>query len=148
LQNAAPGPNFTDDDQGLPMRGLLFPLLVVAGVAGAQAPVSPAEITGRWMLQRLDDQPFSARAEIDLSVPGQVSGHAPCNGFSGSRRGDWPDVEFGPLRSTRRACPELAAEHAFLMALQAMTRAEMREGQLVLTAQDGREMLFIPTPAP
>ncbi|SNS51788.1 META domain-containing protein [Antarctobacter heliothermus] len=130
------------------MREALFALLVLAGPAIAQDDMMDGPVDGRWALQRIGDAPFAARAELDLSQAGRVSGSGPCNGFSGRVEGDWPKISVGPLRSTRRACPELGQEHLFFMALQSVQHGAMREDDLVLTDPAGRELVFIRLPAP
>lgn len=126
------------------MRMMILPLVLAAGACGAQTGPGDGQI---WALQSLDGKPFAARATLDLSVPGRISGRAPCNGFGAELRAELPAFDPGPIRATRRACPELAAENAFLQALKGMSRAEQSGGRLVLTSQDGREMVFIPAPA-
>jgi heat shock protein HslJ len=52
-----------------------------------------------------------------------AEGHAGCNRFGGSVTVAAPDqLTFGPLRSTRMACPALATESSFLQALEATRR--------------------------
>lgn len=130
------------------MRDVLFALLVLAGPAAAQEDVRPGPVEGRWALQRIGDAPFAARAELDLSEHGRIGGRGPCNGFSGHLTGDWPVMEIGPLRATRRACPELAQEHAFFKTLQSMRQGDVRDGVLILTDAAGLDMEFTRLPAP
>ncbi|WP_323769673.1 META domain-containing protein [Antarctobacter sp.] len=130
------------------MRATLFALLGLASSAVAQDGMTDVSAKGRWVLQSIGDAPFTASAELDLSEPGRLSGRGPCNGFSGRLDGVWPEISVGPLRATRRACPELAQEHVYFMALQAVRLAELREGTLVLTDAAGREMVFTALPAP
>lgn len=130
------------------MREAMFALLVLAGPAMAQDDMTHGPVDGRWALQRIDDAPFTTHAELDLSQAGRVSGSGPCNGFSGRMEGDWLAMSIGPLRSTRRACPELDQEHLYFTALQAVQHGAMRDGDLVLTDTAGREMVFTPLPAP
>lgn len=130
------------------MRGTFWALLWLAGSAAAQNIVTPQGIGAGWSLQSIDGAPFDARAELDLSTLGRVNGSGPCNGFSGRLEGDWSAFSIGPLRSTRRACPDLPQEHLFMRALQAMRQAELRGDTLVLTDGAGREMVFTPAPAP
>lgn len=105
-------------------------------------------VDGLWVLQSIGGDAFEARAELDLSIPGRVSGAGPCNGFSGRLEGDWPEMAVGPLRSTRRACPALGLEYVFFTALRDMRRGAVRDGLLLLTDDAGREMLFRPKTLP
>lgn len=99
-----------------------------------------------WQLQSLDGQPFTAEATLAFPAEGQITGRGPCNSFSGSQTKPYPWFGAGPLRSTRRACPELAAEQAYLAALRAMTLAEVQGNTLILSNDQGREMVFSAAP--
>lgn len=130
------------------MRKFLIPLVLWATSVGAQDSMTAEQANGLWQMVTLDGVAFESRAELDLTMPGRVAGHAPCNGFSGPQTAEWPAVSIGPLRVTRMACPELAQEHAFLSALSSMTGAELRDDALILRDDAGREMVFTPMPAP
>ncbi|TDK46734.1 META domain-containing protein [Antarcticimicrobium luteum] len=95
-----------------------------------------------WHLAELDGSPFPATATLAFPEPGQIAGEAPCNRYSGVMTTPYPWFDAGQLLSTRRACPELEAEQAFLSALTAMTEAEVATGTLILRNAAGREMVF------
>lgn len=99
-----------------------------------------------WQLESLDGAPFAATATLQFPAEGQITGRAPCNGFSGRQTKPYPWFGTGPLRSTRRACPDLAAEQAFFAALEAMSLAEVQGDTLILSNEAGREMIFAATP--
>ena len=95
-----------------------------------------------WRLTSLDGQPFTARATLQFPAEGSVTGKAPCNSFSGTQTAPYPWFKLGPIRATRAACPELAAEKRFFTALSDMTLAEVSGAVLILSNDTGREMVF------
>ena len=95
-----------------------------------------------WVLTALDGQPFASRATITFPEAGKIAGQAPCNHFSGAMTAPYPWFETGPLAATKMACPELDAEIAFFTALTEMTQAEVLGNTMILSTEDGREMLF------
>ena len=71
---------------------------------------------------------------------GIVSGTTGCNAYRGLYTVAGPTIAFGTLISTRQACPTEAAaaqEQAFLAALGASTRYELRAGRLTLRNDEG-----------
>lgn len=95
-----------------------------------------------WTLTEIDGQAFAARATLTLSEEGTISGHAPCNGYSTNMTVPYPWFEVGPIRSTKMACPDLAAEGQFFEALNAMALSEVLDKVLILSTPEGREMVF------
>jgi hypothetical protein len=86
---------------------------------------------------------------------GHLSGYSGCNRYVGGYTLDGDRLTIGPIATTRMAGePEvLEAENAFLAALGAAARLVVSEGGLVLSGEDGRELLrFVPavseSPAP
>jgi len=71
---------------------------------------------------------------------GIVSGTTGCNAYRGLYTVAGPTIAFGTLISTRQACPSEAAaaqEQAFLAALGASTRYELRADRLTLRNDEG-----------
>lgn len=99
-----------------------------------------------WTLQSLDGAPFAARATLTFPAEGSVAGMAPCNSFRGRQSAPYPWFAAGPLLTTRRACPDLKAEQAFLRALEDMSLAEIAGDVLILSNDQGREMVFSAAP--
>lgn len=99
-----------------------------------------ADVT--WHLAELDGAPFTASATLEFPEEGKIAGDAPCNRFFGVQSAPYPWFKAEELGTTRRACPELDQEALFLTALQAMTLAEVAGDTLLLSNDDGREMLF------
>ncbi|SEA31339.1 META domain-containing protein [Rubrimonas cliftonensis] len=86
----------------------------------AQPPAAPsgppALDGGTWMLETLGGA--AATAPSTFNVAGdRATGAGPCNSWFGGFRQNGAQVEIGPIASTRRACPALAEEQAFLGAL-------------------------------
>lgn len=74
-----------------------------------------------WRLIRLGETPIEAEAGIAFASDGMASGNAGCNRFSGSFEEDRGTIAFGPLASTRMACPDpqMSVETGFFQALEA-----------------------------
>lgn len=129
---------------------LLIPLILAPLLAATCDHAFPGDETlaaygaadRTWVLDTIDDESFTARATLTFPEAGRVAGQAPCNGFSGPQTAPYPWFDVGPLVTTRRACPDLASETAFLAALAEMTLAEVQGAVLILSNGAGREMVF------
>lgn len=95
-----------------------------------------------WKLLDLDGAPFDARATLEFPEEGKLAGDAPCNRYFGTQSAPYPWFKLEQVGATRMACPDLDKETVFLDALQAMTLAEVAGDTLLLSNDDGREMLF------
>lgn len=95
-----------------------------------------------WRLAELDGAPFSATATLRFPEPGRIAGEAPCNRYSGVMTTPYPWFDAGQIIATRRACPQMRTEAAFLRALSAMGEAEVIGDTLILRNAAGREMVF------
>jgi heat shock protein HslJ len=95
-----------------------------------------------WVLHSIDGAPFTARATLTFPEEGRFAGEAPCNRYSGEQTVPYPWFAAERLVSTKRACPDLAAETRYLRALEDMTLAEIAGDTLLLTNDAGREMVF------
>jgi len=94
-----------------------------------------------WVAPAFDD------ATLQFSG-GQMSGQAPCNGYSGENLATWPAFDFdaGEVAVTLMACPNDALETAFFAALRAATRAAITgDGALVLSNAAGPLIRFEPS---
>lgn len=121
----------------------LLPLIAILSACGPDETLtgygSPDAV---YVLRSMDDTPFAARATLLLVAPEQISGQAPCNSYTAPQRVPYPWFEAGPIAATRMACPDLAAEAAFLAALAEMQFAEVLGDTLILSNDGGREMVF------
>lgn len=95
-----------------------------------------------YRLVELNGAPFEASATMTFGDNGAISGDAPCNGYSGRQSAPYPWFELGPLRATKRACPDLEAENTFFRTLSQMTQAEVSGPILILSGEDGDVMMF------
>ncbi len=74
---------------------------------------------------------------------GEVIGHGGCNRFFGTYQQSGEVLTFGPLASTKMACPNLSDEQAFISALQSARRIEATHLRLVLKGEDGEPLLTL-----
>ena len=106
-----------------------------------------------WVLTSLGGEPVEARAflRFDPAVQGgpRVSGEAPCNLFNGAWSGaaEGGALSLGPLIATRRFCPEMSVEDAFLRALGAAAEATREGDTLTITSPDSAALVFAATEA-
>ena len=95
-----------------------------------------------WHLVEIDNRPFDAQASFKFSKDGQVHGRGPCNQFTTNQTKPYPWIGFGPIASTRMMCEKMQEETAFFQGLGAMTEAEISGEVMLLSNEDGRQMLF------
>ncbi len=96
-----------------------------------------------WPLMLLDGQSPGFSATLSLDQPGFVRGRGPCNGYSAELTGTLPAITVGVVRSTRMACPDLAAEQTFFALLGGIDTIIATQTALTLSG-DGHEMVFAP----
>jgi heat shock protein HslJ len=114
--------------------------------AGSVPSVSPGErIFATW---RLDD--IVGRGTIDRLNPplsilrdGAVRGESGCNRLTGRAAIDGAKIKFGPLATTRRACPPavMEQEKRFLAALRQVAGWQIENEMLVLADDKGGALL-------
>ena len=95
-----------------------------------------------WQLAEVDDTAVAYSATLQLYSSGLVRGAGPCNRFEGRQDAPLPWVAFSALAATKRACPELEAESAYLALLGEMDFAEVQADNMLLTNAAGRSMFF------
>jgi heat shock protein HslJ len=110
--------------------------------AAPAAPAAALEGT-EWRLVDIGGQPAPAGADstrhpgFTLIAEGRkVQGSAGCNRMNGTYQLDGQKLKFGPLATTRMACPDMQTETAFLKALKATTRYEVSGSSLTLFGAD------------
>ena len=103
-----------------------------------------ADLTGtRWTLVSLGGEAVSGDGIFlileDTAGERRASGNGGCNGFQGSYTREGRSLRFGPMASTRRACPPavMDREQAFFVALDATREAALRGSELVLSGEEG-----------
>ena len=108
-------------------------------------PVAPAvALEGtEWRLADIGGQPSPPGADSTrhpgftlLAKGRKVQGSAGCNRMTGTYELDGQKLKFGPLATTRMACPAMQTETAFLKALEATTRYEVSGSSLTLYGAD------------
>lgn len=119
--------------------------------AGAGSGSAPETLWGsEWRLQSIGGQPALPQPAATLAFPqaGQVAGQGACNRFFGTADIDRDRVTFGPLGSTRMACPGGASEQEsrYLTALQKAQRYEVQGDTLLIHSQGmDQPMRFVRT---
>ncbi len=121
------------------------PVLEISSLKEAKGkPASPApgpgvafSLTGsEWLLEDLAGGGVIDNVQATLAFPeeGKVSGNGSCNRFSGQVHINGDVIKFGPLATTRMACPEavMNQETKYLNALQAAGRFEWKDPYLLL----------------
>lgn len=119
--------------------------LLLLGLNACQPDETLARYAGEgstWRLSEIGGAPARARATLTFTEPGALAGEAPCNAYRAAITAPYPWFELGPLAVTRRACPDLAAETAYLNALAKMTLAEVSGDTLILSNDDGDQIIF------
>ena len=127
------------------LRATLFGLVSLLALANCRGDETVAAYGGSdvtWRLVELDGEAFKPRATLRLEAKGEITGEAPCNRYFGTQTAPYPWFAAEKIGATRRACPELDAETAFLAALSEMTLSEVLAGTLILSNDAGREMVF------
>jgi heat shock protein HslJ len=118
-------------------------LAAAAGCGGDDEGSGPALEGTAWTLAAGVDAPDSAVPTLTLA-DGTASGFAGCNNYTGGYELDGDSIAFGPLASTRMACPnpEMATESAYLAALESVDSWAVADNELVLSAAGGEVLRF------
>lgn len=84
-----------------------------------------------------------AQSSLTFAATGEVSGRTGCNFLAGQAKFSGERLEFGPLVTTKRACPPVIMEHerAFLDALGRVTAWRMAGAELELLDGAGAAVL-------
>lgn len=111
----------------------------------AEAPAAdraPALEGTDWRLVALGGEPVAAdeggsRPGFRLVADGRkIQGSAGCNRMMGAYEFGAGSLRFGPIASTKMACPAMATETKFLAALAATIRYEIAGSNLTLFGED------------
>ena len=123
----------------------LLPLVLIttlAGCWGDETISGYADPDREYRLIELDGTAFDARATIQFSEEGRVTGQAPCNTYFATQTVPYPWFNVDTIGATRMACPDLNTEARFFAALEEMSLAEVLGDTLILRNDAGREMVF------
>lgn len=127
------------------MKRWVTTLLLLLPLAGCNADETVFGQGGRdhvWYLVSVDGEPFNAQAYLTFPEPGQIAGQGPCNSFAGTQTAPYPWIDIGPLRATRRACPDLALESRFFALLRSMQEVEVTGDVMILRNDVPNQMVF------
>lgn len=120
-------------------------LVVFFTLAGDETVSRYAGTEAGFALETLDGQPPPGPLWIAFPREGAVEGIAPCSHFTATQPVPYPWIAFEDLSLTEPIACDAAAKAAqdrLLAALAAMTLVETLGDVLILTSEDGREMLF------
>jgi heat shock protein HslJ len=100
----------------------------------------------RWVLRQLAGQPVAAPTAnaqepfLRITNAGTAEGQGGCNHFRGALKPatDDGELQFGPIASSRMACPALESEQKFTQALGATRTYRISGDTLRLYADAGR----------
>lgn len=111
----------------------------------AEVPADMAAVAGNWIAEEINGAPSTDKVVswLKLGADGRAQGQGGCNSYTGTYKLEDGVLSFGPLASTRRACPEpqMSQEQRFFAALAAVKGARLEDGKLVLTDLSGGELV-------
>lgn len=86
-----------------------------------------------------DKKGETGKATLTFAKDGTVSGTLGCNSFSASAKTADSTITFGPVKSTRKLCPEpgMSLERELLKVLDGKVTYEVHHRELTLKAADG-----------
>lgn len=96
-----------------------------------------------WAPEMAADTPSKAEQFVAFKAEGEVIGHGGCNRFFGSYSQEGDALSFGPLASTRMACPDMTSEYAFLETLKNTRAVEATHLKLVLKGEGGETLMTL-----
>ena len=102
-------------------------------------PASTERLAGhKWILSEMNGTPVQmsntnkdAHLEFDYKEM-RIAGNGGCNNISGTFTATRSKLLFGPVLSTKMACPNLKFEDNFLLTLAQVNRYEILSGELLL----------------
>ena len=115
-------------------------LIALAQPEAAGAP-GAADLVGGWVLAEIGAAPAAAgvKTTLTLTDAAEATGQGGCNSFRGSYTLDGETFRFGPVASTRRACPppQMEQETRFFAALKATRGFRIEDARLLLLDTGG-----------
>ncbi|CUH54146.1 META domain-containing protein [Shimia marina] len=101
--------------------------------------------TGAWLVVRINGEDVAGDRlpQMEFGEDGRVSGTSGCNRFNGSYTAKGSALEFGPLASTRMACPGAlgAQEMTFFQALETVVGHAVQDGHTVFVDAEGTAVI-------
>ena len=120
----------------------LFGFLALGGCTQDETLAAYGGADRDWVLHSIDGAEFAANATMQLGEAGAIGGSAPCNRWFSTQSAPYPWFALGPIGATKRACPDLEAERRFFDALGQMSLSEVSGNVLILSNDEGGEMVF------
>jgi heat shock protein HslJ len=126
-------------------------VLAAVGCAYRGPKTSPGEGTSLidtyWKLLQIDGEDIEPpegdrEAHLILRPDHRATGFAGCNIFNGSWEFEGDVLTFGPLMTTRMACPQLDIERDMLATLDGQVVTEIEGEFLAVTGANGMELKF------
>ncbi len=114
----------------------------VAKVSKAKMPLTTLA-GSEWQPEITPNLTSGSEQFIAFKTGGEVMGHGGCNRFFGSYTLSGDALVFGPLASTKMACPDMAAENEFMAALNSARTIEATHLRLILKGEDGAPVLSL-----
>ncbi|TCL00480.1 heat shock protein HslJ [Shimia isoporae] len=97
-----------------------------------------------WRLVEVDGQPVTFSNEIAFGPHGSVNGTGPCTQFTAGQRAPYPWFEIELEDNiTAPECTFSTQERKYFADLKDMQIVEVSGPNMVLTNEDGREMVFV-----
>jgi heat shock protein HslJ len=125
------------------MKRFLFLLAVIPMCASLSQATEPTLAGVEWELTRVGD----TKVELKENPPfllltdedNKIKGHTSCNSFFGTYEAEGDSLKFGPIVSTKMACPELRStiETALLEALENTRKWAIANGGLIFKDEKG-----------
>ena len=121
--------------------------LIAIWLVGCDTPVSETAAGASppgaiWLLQSINQKPVEARTTLRFLANGSIAGDAPCNSYSASQKVPLPWFEAGPITVTKRTCEHQAEENRYIQSLDEMIFAEITGNTMLLTGENGEELLY------
>ncbi len=114
-----------------------------------EAPVEPKPqlismetLTGTWTLESMPGEDVSAlfsekKPTLELADEGKAHGLGGCNNYRTTYTLEGNTISFGPVMSTKMACPSLEGEGKFISLLEGPAEVSVVEGKLIFK-KDGK----------
>jgi len=126
-----------------PFPILLITLALSACVKVAKNVKAQSPLTSLAGSEWGPEGPNSEDQFVAFKTGGEVIGHGGCNRFFGTYDQSGDALTFGPLASTKMACPNLQQEQDFMQALQSAREIEATHMRLILKGEDGLPVLTL-----
>ncbi|MEM7277199.1 MAG: META domain-containing protein [Pseudomonadota bacterium] len=126
------------------MGCLAFVMMMGKDLAKTKANPEGALSRVAWQLSALGTQvEFASDLSLEIGNDSKLSGHAGCNAFSSEYTLLDGGIQIGPVRATRKACPEtiMKTEAEFLRRLEAARSFKVGRYGLVLANGQEQELL-------